>query len=284
MLRFRNLASGSTGNATVVEAWDLAAPLPRRSRILIDCGLGIRQMQTRLAQAGLQLSDLDAIFITHEHSDHVGCADKLVQRLQIPIWMSAGTRHALSRLNFADHVREASDGEPIQLGALSLLPFAVSHDARQPLQLCCSDGKAKLGLLTDLGVASPAVLAHLQHCHALLIECNHDPDLLAASHYPEFLRRRIAGARGHLANAQATAIVTALWHDGLQLLVGAHLSQHNNRPELAMAALQQACATQAVQPNILIADPVAGTPWLDVGMQVCPRPEVSRAPLQAALF
>ncbi|KAF1019720.1 MAG: putative metallo-hydrolase YycJ [Paracidovorax wautersii] len=265
MLRFRNLASGSTGNATVVEALDEASGRLRPTRLLVDCGLGIRQLQTRLATAELLLQDIDAIFITHEHSDHIGCAEKLAQRLGVPVWMSRGTRAALERMDFGQTWCEARDGGAITVGDLALTPFTVPHDAREPLQLTCTDGRRKLGILTDLGVATPHVMQHLQQCQALIIECNHDPDLLAASRYPYFLQRRIAGNHGHLANAHAAEIVTALMqpdaHDPLGLLVAAHLSQENNRPELARQHLEQAVAHASVQPEIAVADPVLGTTW-----------------------
>lgn len=268
MLRFRNLASGSTGNATVVEAQADGGGRLRPSRLLVDCGIGIRSLQQRLAQAELQLEDLDAVFITHEHSDHTGCADKLAQRLGIPVWSSAGTRAGMVRFELGDHWREARDSLPFAVGDLQVMPFTVPHDAREPLQLSCSDGSRKLGILTDIGKATPHVLAHLQQCHALILECNHDPQLLAQSSYPYFLQQRIAGNHGHLANAAAAALLTELMHDALHTLVAAHLSEQNNRPEIALAALQQALHARGLDgdrlPTLAVADPRSGTGWYTV--------------------
>jgi len=262
MLRFRNLASGSTGNATVVEAQQPHSLRP--TRLLVDCGLGIRQLQSRLAAAGLAIDDIDGIFITHEHSDHIGCVEKLVHRYDKPVWMSAGTRSALPRLDFGQAWCEARDNQPVALGDIRFTPFTVPHDAREPLQLSCTDGVHKLGIATDLGMPTPHVMQHLQQCHALIIESNHDPALLAASSYPYFLQRRISGSHGHLANAVAAEMVAALMHDALALVVGALLSQQNNRPDIARQHLEQAVAGLAHAPGVVVADPVSGTAWHDV--------------------
>lgn len=256
MLRFKSLGSGSTGNATLVEATGL-----RPTRLLVDCGLGIRQLSVRLAQAGLADGDIDAIFITHEHSDHIGCARQFARRHRVPVWMSRGTQEGIGLPDFDGLLHTARDGEAIDLGELQLMPFTVPHDAREPLQLTCTDGASKLGLLTDLGHATAHLLAHLAHCDALLLECNHDSDLLAQSTYPPFLKRRVGGMYGHLSNAAAGEIARSVAHDGLRQLVAAHLSQQNNRPELARQAMLEALGSAT---EIMVADAGAGTHWLDV--------------------
>lgn len=256
MLRFRSLGSGSSGNATLVEARGSTG----RTRLLVDCGLGLRELDARLARAGLQASELQAIFITHEHGDHIGCARALALRERLPVWMSQGTHQALGGPDFDGLLQFARDTQTIAIGDLELMPFTVPHDAREPLQLRCSDGAAHLGLLTDLGHATPHVLAQLAGCQALLLECNHDPDLLAASRYPPFLKRRVGGRHGHLANAEAAAILEALRHDGLRQVVAAHLSERNNQPALAQAAL--AGVLGCAQEDIVVAQPEAGTGWL----------------------
>jgi len=256
VLRFKSLGSGSTGNATLVEATGL-----RPTRLLVDCGLGIRQLSVRLAQAGLADGDIDAIFITHEHSDHIGCARQFARRHRVPVWMSRGTQEGIGLPDFDGLLHTARDGEAIDLGELQLMPFTVPHDAREPLQLTCTDGASKLGLLTDLGHATSHLLAHLAHCDALLLECNHDSDLLAQSVYPPFLKRRVGGMYGHLSNAAAGEIARSVAHGGLRQLVAAHLSQQNNRPELARQAMLEALGSAT---EIMVADAGAGTHWLDV--------------------
>jgi phosphoribosyl 1,2-cyclic phosphodiesterase len=258
MLRFKNLGSGSTGNATVVEGRSGSDV----SRLLVDCGFGIRQLQTRLALAALRVEDIDAVFITHEHSDHIGCAQALAVRYRIPVWMSAGTHAALGSPDLGGWLRVAHDVQAIDLPALSARPFTVPHDAREPLQLRCTDGTAHLGVLTDLGHASDHVLRQLEGCNALMIEANHDPDMLAASSYPTFLKRRIGGRFGHLANAASAEILRTVKHPGLQCVVAAHLSARNNSPERVQGALAAAAGWNPGQ--IVVASPNAGTDWLAV--------------------
>lgn len=257
MLRFKSLGSGSSGNATVVEACGLWP-----QRILIDCGLGLKHLHHRLGEAGLQAEDISAVFITHEHGDHIGCARSLSLRYRIPVWMSAGTYSAIGSPEFDGLLHTAHDAQPINLGGLQLTPFAVPHDATEPLQLSCTDGAAKLGVLTDLGHATPHVLAHLQGCDALLLECNHDLDLLSQSAYPSFLKRRVGGDFGHLSNAAAGQIARSVMHGRLRHLVAAHLSQQNNRPELAQDAMAQALGCHPG--DIVVAGASDGTPWLQV--------------------
>lgn len=258
MLRFKSLGSGSSGNALLIEAGTGAgAPV---TRLLVDAGLGIRHLDARLAKAGLAASELSGIFITHEHADHIGCALTLALRERIPVWMSDGTHRAIGRPDFEGLLEVARDGVAIDLGGLQLMPFTVPHDAQEPLQLTCDNGARRLGVLTDLGHVSAHVTRHLRGCHALLLECNHDPDLLARSRYPDFLKQRIAGPHGHLANAASAALAGALMHSGLKHLVAAHLSEQNNRPDLARAAL--AGAAGCAPADIVVADSSLGTDWL----------------------
>jgi phosphoribosyl 1,2-cyclic phosphodiesterase len=258
MLRFRSLGSGSTGNATLVEA----SSEGRRSLLLIDCGFGIRQLDKRLAGAGVAASDIDAIFITHEHGDHIGCVQTLSKRERIPVWMSEGTWLATGGHDYEGRLHLARDGEHIAVGDLDVRPFTVPHDAREPLQLRCTDGAHTLGVLTDLGHATPHVMAQLVGLDALLLECNHDVDLLAASAYPPFLKLRVGGNYGHLSNAAAAAIARAVHHPGLRHVVGAHLSEQNNRPDLVRLALAQALG--ASEADMVAATAAGGSPWLDV--------------------
>ncbi len=255
MLRFRSLGSGSTGNATVVEA----SSGQQTTRLLVDCGLGQRHLEARLAAAGLAPGDINAIFITHEHADHIGCARAWAVRQRIPVWMSQGTHAAIGAPDFDGLLRLARDSLSIEVGELHLMPFTVPHDAREPLQLVCSDGASRLGVLTDLGHASAYVLERLAGCHALLLECNHDAALLAAGSYPPFLKRRVGGLWGHLANDAAAQIAKNVHHSGLKQVVAAHLSEQNNRPELARRAVAQALG--CADTDIAVADAAGSGSW-----------------------
>ena len=257
MLRFKSLGSGSSGNATLVEASGLVP-----FRLLIDCGLGLKHLSHRLGQAGLQPQDVHAVFITHEHGDHIGCARALALRYRIPVWMSRGTHAAIGSPDFDGLLHIARDGETIALGGLQLMPFTVPHDAREPLQLSCTDGASKFGILTDLGHATAHVMAHLEACNALLLECNHDAQMLAQSTYPPFLKKRVAGPYGHLSNTSAAEIASAVKHPGLRYVVAAHLSVQNNRPALAQAMLAEALS--CTEGDIVVAGPDNGCGWLQV--------------------
>ncbi|WP_390345020.1 MBL fold metallo-hydrolase [Variovorax boronicumulans] len=259
MLRFRSLGSGSTGNAALVEATTSAG---RTTRLLVDCGFGIRQLDRRLAQAGLAAADLDAVFITHEHGDHIGCAHALSLRDRIPVWMSEGTWLSTGGRDYEGRLHLARDDAEFTVGDLCLQPFTVPHDAREPLQLRCTDGNRTLGVLTDLGHATSHVLARLRGAHALLLEFNHDSDLLAGSAYPSFLKQRVGGNYGHLSNTAAAEIARAVLHDGLRHVVAAHLSEQNNRPEIVRRLMAEALGGD--ESEMLTATAAEGSPWLDV--------------------
>jgi phosphoribosyl 1,2-cyclic phosphodiesterase len=261
MLRFKSLGSGSSGNATLVEAQSGV----HTTRLLIDCGIRLRDLEARLIEAGTCAEDLDAIFITHEHGDHIGCARSFVKRYSTPLWMSQGTWLAVSDeawTHYEHLLNVARDGCAIEIGALQAKPFTVPHDAREPLQLRCSDGSRHLGIVTDLGHISSHVVESLTGCHALLLEANHDPELLQASAYPSFLKQRVAGPWGHLANHAAAELLERVKHDQLNYVQAAHLSERNNTPELARASLSRALGCHPL--DIDVADPVIGSAWMNV--------------------
>ncbi len=258
MLRFRSLGSGSTGNATLVEVTRAG----RTSRLLVDCGFALRHLDLRLARAGLAASDIDAVFITHEHGDHIGCAHAVSRRDRVPVWMSEGTWLATGGRDYEGRLHFAADGADIQIGDLLIQPFTVPHDAREPLQLRCTDGARHLGILTDLGHATAHVMERLSGLDGLLLEFNHDSDLLAHSAYPAFLKQRVGGNYGHLSNAAAATIASAVLHGGLRHVVAAHLSEQNNRPDIVRRLLAHALG--GAEHEMLTASAAEGSPWLDL--------------------
>jgi len=232
------------------------------SRLLIDCGLPFKQLEERLAKRALSFKDIDAVFVTHEHSDHVGCARQLAVQARLPIWMSRGTYAAMGSPDLAGHQRFAHDDEPITVRDLTLHPFTVAHDAKEPLQLVVTDGDKRFGLLTDLGHATSHVINCMQNLHAVVLEFNHDEALLQASKYPQFLKQRISGGYGHLSNAQAADLLQSISHKGLRYVVAAHLSEQNNHPELVRRVLMPAAQSFACE--IHIADAESGFDWLEI--------------------
>jgi phosphoribosyl 1,2-cyclic phosphodiesterase len=175
--------------------------------------------------------------------------------------MSRGTHVAMGEPDFDGLLNVASDGMVFEVGAMQVRPFTVPHDAREPLQLTCTDGAARLGILTDLGRASDHVLQELAGCRTLLLECNHDPVMLETGSYPWPLKRRISGGWGHLANEAAAAIAQALLASGLKRVVAAHLSEQNNRPGLAQAAIAPVMGCEPG--DVVCADGAHGCDWID---------------------
>ena len=226
-LRFAWLGSGSRGNAALIEA--------NGTCVMLDCGLGLKETEARLARLGREPSDVDAILVTHEHSDHIGGVARLAGRHGIPVRCTAGTARGF-RTPPPD-VDLISAHEAFSIGALRVEPMPVPPDAREPCQFVFTDGASRLAILTDLGRPTPHVVASLAGCDALAIECNHDAGMLAAGPYPAVLKRRVGGDLGHLSNDQAAEIVAGLDAGRLKHVIAVHLSEKNNTPALALAAL-----------------------------------------------
>jgi phosphoribosyl 1,2-cyclic phosphodiesterase len=256
MLRFCCLGSGSGGNAWVVEAQGGLFT----TRVLVDNGFGPRQLDRRLARAGLAVGDLDAVLLTHEHADHVGGIAALLARGGLPLICSAGTQRAGGIECEPHRRRHARAGESIALGELDIRPFAVPHDAAQPLHFTFGDGETRLGIVTDLGCPEQSVADALAGLRTLVIECNHDLAMLHAGNYPPFLKVRIAGDEGHLSNEQAATLCSSIPGPKPERLVAAHLSRQNNRRELAQVALAAVlgCDSQ----DIAVADQESGLDWI----------------------
>lgn len=255
MMRFASLGSGSQGNALVVEAG--------RTRVLLDCGLGLNDVRTRLARCGLEAGDLDAIVVTHEHDDHVGGVARLARKFEIPVYMTYGTLTALdgARAVIAQ-ITVIDSHTPFAIGDIEMRPYPVPHDAREPAQFVFNDGRASLGVLTDAGSSTPHIESMLSGLDALVLECNHDRDLLANGSYPPYLKQRIGGRFGHLDNASAAGLLGHLDCSRLKHVIAAHLSQQNNTPELARAAMAQALSCEPGW--IGVADQQSGFAWRDI--------------------
>lgn len=255
MMRFTLLASGSEGNALVVESGS--------TRLLIDCGLSSgRELERRLLARGLHCSDLSAIVLTHEHADHVGCAATLARRHNVPVHGSWGTLGAWAESRRVPRLCPFDSHDPFTIGDIELTPIAVPHDAREPTQFLFGNGSHVLALLTDLGSITPHVVRQVSACDALILEGNHDGDMLQNGRYPPHLKRRIQGAWGHLSNEQAAGLLRDMNTSRLQHLVAAHLSQENNRPDLVREAFAGALGCHPEW--VAIADQQQGLEWRSV--------------------
>lgn len=256
-MRFASLGSGSTGNGLIVEA--------QATRLLLDCGFGLRDTCARLARLALSPEQIFAIVVTHEHDDHAGGVFKLAQKYRIPVWLTHGTLNMVERFlpakpDFDTHVIDSH--QAFAIGNLQVRPFPVPHDAREPVQFVFEDGKHRLGVLTDTGTSTPHIETMLSGCDALMLECNHDLDMLLNGPYARPLKQRVSGRLGHLDNTSSAKLLANLDNHRLQHIVAAHLSAKNNLPILAKKALSEVlnCETDWVG----IADQAEGLQWREI--------------------
>ncbi len=229
-MRIAILGSGSSGNVAFVET---VGDGGRATRVLVDAGLSATAIERRLAAlpGAPTLAEIDAVLVTHEHRDHAGCAAELGR----PIYAPAST----ARRRGLDAVRVLA-GRAFTVGALRVEPVGLPHDAEETVGYVLSDGRHRVGILTDCGAPDPAVAAAYAGCDVLVLEANHDPLLLMDGPYPPSLQRRVRGPRGHLSNAQSASLLEQILRHGPapQVLIAAHLSEKNNRPELVERALR----------------------------------------------
>lgn len=230
-MQFAILGSGSRGNASLIETAEAC--------VMVDCGFSMKETEARLAKLERQPANITAILVTHEHADHIKGAGAFARKHKVPVYMTRGT--AKSRLlgELPDWQRFSPEQE-FALHDLHIQSFPVPHDAREPCQFVFTDGDRRFAMLTDTGSSTSHIEQLLSGCHGMLLECNHDTDMLAESSYPVSLKKRISGGYGHLSNTQAADFLQAIDTDKLQQLVLAHLSEQNNTPELALEAVSEA--------------------------------------------
>jgi len=233
-LRFASLGSGSKGNATLVEVEGRC--------IMIDCGFSMKETIKRLGRLGKTVESLDAILVTHEHGDHISGVERLARKYSLPIWASHGTASCFKGEGV--EINCFNSHASFEINAFQINPIAVPHDAKEPVQFVLSDGQKKLGILTDTGSITPFITGNLSGCDALILESNHDEQLLQQSVYPQSLKQRVAGRLGHLSNRQAAACLEAMDCSALQHVVAAHLSNENNHRNLVSSALSAALSCE----------------------------------------
>jgi phosphoribosyl 1,2-cyclic phosphodiesterase len=234
------LASGSRGNSIYVATPEV--------RLLIDVGLSAREIERRLERIGVRAGDLDALVITHEHRDHVSGVGPLSRRYRLPVYLNRATFANLPEQvgRLADYV-EFSTGRSFSVADLTIHPFSLSHDAADPVGLTLVNGESKVGICTDLGKATRLVHHHLQECRLLLLEANHDVEMLTRGPYSWALKQRIRSTSGHLSNEEACELFTRVVGETLEQVILAHLSEVNNRPERALEAFAQVGRSESVR-------------------------------------
>lgn len=251
-MRFASLGSGSEGNALIVEAGD--------TRIMIDCGFGIREIVKRLARLGISPESFDAVLVTHEHSDHTRGMASFSRKYQTPVWMTHGTRDALNGKCVDTLLKTFDSHATLEINALQITAFPVPHDAREPVQFVIGDGQYRLAVLTDTGASTAFIEQHITGCDALVLECNYDAEMLRTNtQYPTFLKQRISGRYGHLRNEDAASLLGSIDCSRLKHIIAAHLSRKNNHPDKARAALAQ--TLNCTSDWITVADQNSGFDW-----------------------
>ena len=229
------LASGSSGNAALVSSGQTC--------VLIDVGVSALQVRRRLESFGRSPDEVDAVLLTHEHSDHVRGLDVFLRRHRAaPVWTTAGTWSQLAVRSFAGG--ELVSGKTVVFGELAVTPVATSHDAAEPVAYVFDDGVHSAALCTDTGIVTRLLEQRLQGCELLLLETNHDKDMLRHGPYPPYLKQRIDSRTGHLSNHQSCEALERIGSRDLKSVVGMHLSAENNRPDLVCAALEEATGAQ----------------------------------------
>lgn len=257
------LASGSRGNCTFVGT--------RRSGVLIDCGLSARQIDRRRAALGLDRAVIEAVLVTHEHADHVGAGRVLSARLTaaqgapVPFYMTKGTRSAVPPQCLPDRRVRVVPGESIDIGPFRVDPFLVPHDTAEPVAYAVEVAGSRVAVITDLGRSTHLVQTVLAGVDVAVVEFNHDLQMLLDGGYPWPLKQRVKGPHGHLSNEQARDLVRNGVGGRLRHLVLAHLSEQNNRPDLALAAAHEALpAGSTASIHVALQDEATGAFPLDV--------------------
>lgn len=239
------LASGSRGNAILIEA--------AQTRVLIDAGLSARQLCRRLELIGIVPESLDALLVTHEHGDHVRGLGPLARRLKLPVYLHTAVAGRLADIGVPERVREFEEGQELQIGNMSIRPFSITHDAHAPVGFTIDSPVGKIGVATDLGIATRLVVQQLQECRALVLEANHDEAMLRDGPYPWPLKQRVRSTHGHLSNRASGELLTQLLWEGLEGVLLAHLSETNNCPDLARTAAAEVLDGQNLcSPQLLI--------------------------------
>lgn len=238
------LASGSRGNSTLIEV--------DGCRILIDAGLSGKETERRLSTLGLGGEDLDAILVTHEHSDHVGGIGPLARRYNLPVHIDRQTHAVLPKLGKIEQLCHFTAGDMFTCQNVQVTSFSTTHDAANPVGFTLDSQEGKIGFATDLGIPTRLVAEHLKGCRVLVLEANHDVDMLQNGSYPWELKQRIRSRHGHLSNSESCQLLEDISWPGLEAVFLAHLSEENNCPAMAEQLFRQTLLNSGLTPEIIV--------------------------------
>jgi phosphoribosyl 1,2-cyclic phosphodiesterase len=240
-LYLASINSGSNGNCYYVGTSTEA--------ILVDAGISCREIEKRMERLGLQASSVRALFITHEHSDHIRGVEVFSKKFKIPVYISKGTHQNSKLFIREDLLNYIENNSCIQIGGLEVRAFRKFHDAADPYSFVVSANEINVGVMTDIGHACQQVISAFRQCHAAVLEANYDEDMLMQGPYPFYLKKRISSEEGHLSNLQALELFKQHRHEHMSHLILGHLSRENNSPQL----VQQLFSEQAGNTNIIVA-------------------------------
>lgn len=234
-MRLCSIASGSSGNCIYVGS--------EATHLLVDAGISGKRTENGLRELGLTMGDIDGILVTHEHADHISGLGVIVRKYEIPVYATAGTIQAMQEngglgMLEPELFHEVREDQKFIIKDLTVNPMQISHDAAQPVGYRISYGKKKVAVCTDLGVYNDYTVECLKGMDALLLEANHDVNMLQVGPYPYYLKKRILGDRGHLSNENSGRLLCRILHDGLKTVFLGHLSKENNLPELAFESVR----------------------------------------------
>lgn len=226
-MQFASLGSGSKGNATLVS--------DNETNLIIDCGFSIKEICRRLESLEMQPESIHGVLVTHEHSDHIRGVAPFARRFDVPVYASRGTAQYFN--DELQGIQIINVHQQLSIGTLGITPVPVPHDAREPCQYIFTSKGKRFGVLTDIGSITAHVIESYADCGAILLEFNHDSEMLMNSHYPASVRQRVASDLGHLNNQQAQDLLRTLLPGKLRLVVAGHLSESNNRPDIVNQSL-----------------------------------------------
>lgn len=255
MKGFCTLSSGSKGNATLIESDE--------ALLLLDCGIPYKQLCLKLQEVGKSVEEIDAVMVSHEHSDHIKGIEKLVKEHDIPIFANSGTvREMRKAFSFHPRFKVFTTGEVFEYQDMVIHPFSILHDTIDPVAFTIEMGDVKLGICTDIGFITSYIEENLKGCHYLIIEANHEVDLVHASSRPLVYKERVLSRMGHLSNGECAKLLSNIYHEHLQHVVLAHLSEECNHPDIALGKIVGYLEEKGIKIPFSIASQNAVSPWI----------------------